>query len=414
MLHRDKLDLAFRFPLFEALAHRRVRRFGLGYEFTKDTFRYKSDKQPVPLDELESALLAWAAHGINGLALGEGQVTTGVHSTWNGRVHPSSCNDQHALLIIVNDDGMFAYQPPDATQVVEIATVEDREKIVQTYRDGVRQLSDTRPDFTDAAWISGNIWMANKPGSTVFFPLIDLSAEHINDMLAAFEREKLRVVDERTGQWAGIGKWIDNGVLDGPEVTLRFLDYHTLDGQIAAAHFMAQNLGLACEAIGLGYAVTRCVAPVVLGGTPFTEGLGCRFISDKDGQPNTVGLDGYLEGHCPPYFENMDEAVDDLLAIRYGENGILLPEYQGPTPLRDWHSAASRAGRPSQEAIQATKDFCNYVYDTYGRFPAMVDTIQLPIMVTVHHLDLDFYNEFYPPEAVSESIRRHMSLWHNE
>jgi len=414
MLHRDKLDSVFQFPLFEALAHRRIRRFGLGYEFTKDTFRYKSDKQPVPLDELETALLAWAAHGINGLALGEGQVTTGVHSTWTGRVHPSSCNDQHALLIIVNDDGMFAYQPPDATQVVEIATLEDREKIVQAYRDGIRQLSDTRPDFTDAAWISANVWMANKPGSTVFFPLIDLSAEHINDMLAAFEREKLRVVDERTGQWAGIGKWIDNGMLDGPEVTLRFIDHNTLDGQIAAAHFMGQNLGLACEAIGLGYVVTRCVAPVVLGGTPFTNGIGCRFISDKDGQPNTVGLDGYLEGHCPPYFENMDEAVDDLLAVRYGENGILLPEYQGPTPVRDWHSTASRAGMPSQEAIQATKDFCNYVYDTYGRFPAMVDTIQLPIMVTVHHLDLDFYNEFYPPEAVSESIRRHMSLWHNE
>jgi len=414
MLHRDKLDSVFQFPLFEALAHRRIRRFGLGYEFTKDTFRYKSDKQPVPLDELETALLAWAAHGINGLALGEGQVTTGVHSTWTGRVHPSSCNDQHALLIIVNDDGMFAYQPPDATQVVEIATLEDREKIVQAYRDGIRQLSDTRPDFTDAAWISANVWMANKPGSTVFFPLIDLSAEHINDVLAAFEREKLRVVDERTGQWAGIGKWIDNGVLHGPEVTLRFIDYNTLAGQIAAAHFMGQNLGLACEAIGLGYVVTRCVAPVVLGGTPFTNGIGCRFISDKDGQPNTVGLDGYLEGHCPPYFENMDEAVDDLLAVRYGENGILLPEYQGPTPVRDWHSTASRAGMPSQEAIQATKDFCNYVYDTYGRFPAMVDTIQLPIMVTVHHLDLDFYNEFYPPEAVSESIRRHMSLWHNE
>jgi hypothetical protein len=55
----SKLDLVFQYPLFEALAHRRVRRFGLGYEFTKDTFRFKSDKPPVPLDELETALLAW-------------------------------------------------------------------------------------------------------------------------------------------------------------------------------------------------------------------------------------------------------------------------------------------------------------------------------------------------------------------
>lgn len=414
MLHREKLDSVFRFSLFEALVHRRVRRFGLGYEFTKDTFRYKSDKQPVPLDELETALLAWAAHGINGIALGEGQITTGVHSSWNGRVHPCACNDQQALLIIVNDDGMFAYQPPDATQVVEISTADDREKILQVYRDGLRQLSDTRPDFTDAAWISANTWMANKPGSTLFFPIIDLSAEHINHILAAFGGEGLRIVDERTGQWAGIGKWIENGMLDGPQVTMRFVDHNTLSVQIAAVHFMAQNVGLACEAIGLGYVVTRCVVPVVLGGTPFSEGLACRFVSDKEGEPNPVGLDGHLEAYCPPYFSSMDDAVDHFLAIRYGENGILRAEYQGPTPLKEWPSVASRAGRPSQQAIEATKDFCNYVYETYGRFPALADTIQLPIMVTVHHLDLDFYREFYPPEAVSETIWRHMSTWHDE
>jgi hypothetical protein len=414
MLDREKLDLVFEFSLFEALAHRRVRRFGLGYEFTKETFRYRSDKQPVPLDELETALLAWAAHGINGLALGEGQITTGVHSTWNGRVHPCACNDQRALLVIVNDDGVFAYQPPDATQVVEISTREDRDKIVQAYRGGIQQLGDTRPDFTDAAWISGNIWMANRPGSTLFFPVVDTSAKHINSALAAFEREGLRIVDKRTGQWAGIGKWIDNGMLDGAEVTMQFVDYNTLNAQSAAAHFMAQNIGLACEAIGVGYVVTGCVAPVVLGGTPFTEGLGCRFISDKDGQPNPVGLDGHLEGHCPPYFESMDEAVDDFLAIRYGDNGILLPEYQGPTPLKNWALVASKAKKLSQEAIQATKDFCNYVYDTYGRFPALIDTVQLPIVITVHHLDLDFYREFFPSEAISETMWRHMSTWHDE
>jgi hypothetical protein len=413
MLNR-KLGLVFQYPLFEALAHRRVRRFGLGYELMEDTIRYKSDKPPVPLDELETALLAWAGHGINGLALGEGQIATGVHSTWNGRVHPSACNDQHVLLIIVNDNGVFAYQPPDATQLVEIATPMDREKILKVYREGIRQISDTRPDFTNAAWISANVWMANKPGSTLFFPLIDLSTEHINHTLAAFEREKLRIFDERFGRWAGIGKWIDNGMLSGPEVTMSFVDHNTLSTQIAIGFFIAQNIGLACEAIGLGYVTTRCVAPVVSGGTPFTKGLGCRFVSAKNGEINPVGLDGFLEGHCPPYFKNMDEAVDDFIAIRYGENGILLPEYRGLTPLKDWPSIVSRAKRLSQEAILATKGFCNYVYDNYGRFPALFDTIQLPIVITVHHLELDFYREYYPPEAVSETISKHMSIWHSD
>lgn len=40
MIDRDKIDLVLRFPFFEAFGHRRVRRFGLGYEFPKDTYRF--------------------------------------------------------------------------------------------------------------------------------------------------------------------------------------------------------------------------------------------------------------------------------------------------------------------------------------------------------------------------------------
>ena len=412
MNKREKLDSVFQFPLFEALAHRRVRRFGLGYEYTEATFLYKSDKQPFPLDDLETAILAWAAHGINGLALGEGQIATGVHSTWNGRVHPCACNDQHALLIIVNDNGVFVYDPPAATRVLEIASTDDRDKIIQAYRAGLHQISNKRPDFTDVAWISANKWMADKPGSTTFFPVIDLSAEHINHAIAIFQREGLRVLDERTKQWAGIKKWIDNGTINGPEVTMHFLDHSTSDVQIAAGYFMAQNIGLACEALGLGCALTSPNALVVLGGTPFSEGLCFRFTSDRNGDLNPVGLDGYLEGHCPPYYKSMDAAVDHFLEIRYGKDGILRPEYRGPTPLRNWQSVSSKAMKPSEQVVQIAKDLCNYVYDTYGRFPATSDTIQLPIMVTVHHLDVDFYDAFYPHEAVSETIRQHMASWH--
>ena len=254
--------------------------------------------------------------------------------------------------------------------------------------------------------------MANKPGSTVFFPVVDLSAEHINHALAGFEREKLKVWDERIKAWAGIRKWVDNGTLAGTTVTMRYVDHNTLNAQLAGAFFMAQNITLACETIGLGCAVTGCAAPVVLGGTPFTEGLGFRFTSDKDGELNPVGLDGHLEGFCPPYFNNMNEAVDRFLDIRYGERGILCPDYDGPTPLKDWRSVASRAGRLSPQTVAAAKDFCNFVWDNYGRFPAQFDTMQLPAMITVHHVDVDFYDSFYPPDAVSPSIRRHLSTWH--
>lgn len=413
MTQGELVDSVFSYSLFEALSHRRARRFGRGYEFVEPTFEYRSDKKPVPLDETETALLAWAANGINGLVLGEGQITTGVHSSWSGRVYPSPCNDQPVALLVVNDDGLFVYEPPDAEQIVEIAAPEDRSKPLDWFGQSFCQLDDDRPDFTEAAWISANAWMASKPGSTLFFPLVDLSVGYINNVLAAFEREGLRVIDERTGEWAGIGKWVANGTLDGPEVTLQWFDRHTLTGEIASAHFMGQNISLACEAIGLGSVITRCIAPVVLGGTPFTKGLGCTFVSDVTGEPNPVGLDGHLESHCPPYFASMAEAIDDFLRIRYGSGGILVPEYAGKTPVKDWRSVASKAGRPRRESIEATRDFCEYVYATYGRLPARVDTVQLPIVVTAHHVDVGFYDAFYPRQVLPDRIRQHMKLWHN-
>ena len=410
----ERLEETFGFPLFKALSQRRVRRFGLGYELDDGTFKFKSSKEPLRLTDLETALLAWAGDGINGLALGEAQVATGVHATWNGRVHPSACNFQDTLLMIVNDDGVFAYKPPDATQVVEIKEAEDRRKILDIYSNDTVQLKDIRPDFSSSAcWIPANLWLANKPGSTLFFPLVDVTAEYINILLGEFDRTKIRVMDQQAGQWAGICKWIEEGELNGPQVTLLFMELSVLNACVASAHYKAQNIALACEALGLGNFTFSGFAPmVILGGTPFSEGLGLRFVSGRDGMPNPVGLDGHLEGHCPPYFDTMDQVVDKVVAARYGPEGILTPDYEGLTPIKDWKSLVERAPRISEMTIQATKDFCNYLYDTYGRFPAMIDSIQAPIASQVHHLDLEFYDHYYPPDVISDTIRNHHRDWH--
>jgi hypothetical protein len=68
--------------------------------------------------------------------------------------------------------------------------------------------------------------------------------------------------------------------------------------------------------------------------------------------------------------------------------------------------------RPSEETIACTKAYCRYVYETYGRFPATVDAVQMPICETVQHIDLDFYDKYYPPELISPEVRNHMAIWH--
>ena len=127
---KTRLDQLFQYSLFESLAHRRTRRFGLKYGIDDKCFEFKSEKKPVPLTELENAILVWAADGVNGLSLGEGQTSTNVMQCWNGRTHANACNDQNTNFLIMDDSGVYMHKPRDATKIVEFETPEDREKFV--------------------------------------------------------------------------------------------------------------------------------------------------------------------------------------------------------------------------------------------------------------------------------------------
>jgi len=63
------LDKVWEYPLFEALFGRRSRRIGLGLEVTEGPFNYKSQCAPLPLTEIEEALLVAAGVGFSGTAL---------------------------------------------------------------------------------------------------------------------------------------------------------------------------------------------------------------------------------------------------------------------------------------------------------------------------------------------------------
>src|SRR5262249_38327692 len=54
--------------------------------------------------------------------------------------------------------------------------------------------------------------------------------------------------------------------------------------------------------------------------------------------------------------------------------------------------------RHPPQAVRYVKDICNYIYDTYGRFPAHVDAFQVPgLWVQFHHLELEYYERFFEP-----------------
>jgi hypothetical protein len=109
----------------------------------------------------------------------------------------------------------------------------------------------------------------------------------------------------------------------------------------------------------------------------------------------------------------MDKAVDDIVARKYGPTGCLTPNFGGLTPLKNFSCVTDNVTQYDPRAIELTKDFCNYVYETYGRFPATVDSVQMPVTITLTHLDLDFYDKYYPPQAITDAYRNHLKVWHD-
>ena len=80
----------------------------------------------------------------------------------------------------------------------------------------------------------------------------------------------------------------------------------------------------------------------------------------------------------------------------------------GSPPLGSKGSGSIRCSRRCTGGAPDT-----YIYETFGRFPATVDTMHLMWFMQVHHLDLDFYDRFFKAGAYGQTHRAHMSMWHS-
>jgi hypothetical protein len=414
---REEVRKAFQHPVLEAIARRRSRRFPLGCTLPSGALEYPSQKPPVPLNDIELAILCWSGAGITGSVSGDFGTKYGgtVPPGWVGKATPYACNVHNTKLFFANDDGTFVYDPKKATKRVEIETEADWSKIMTYYKEDCIKVLDERVEFTPKALLAGMHWNINKPGTTVFMPVVDQAEEYIDFLFGIFDYEGYgyRLFDDMKRQSAGLQGWIDNGKLKGPEVPLSSFEQSLLTNNLAPAYFMLENIHLAAEAVGLGSMVFGgYTGQIMLGITSMSKGLSFRPQIGKNGKPNPVGLDGVFEAYCPPYYKTMNEAVDAFLDKKFGSGSPYAPEYKGIMPFKDWHAIQPDFRKPSKLSIDQVKSFCTYVYETYGKIPGTTDTKLMPVWLQVHHLDVDFYDKFIGKEILTEAQRYHMERWH--
>ena len=364
---------------------------------------YKSSEPPVSLNETETALLCFSAVGVTGVTTEEIRHLLG-HLTVIGRTSATPCASLTLHLFFTDDNGVYYYKPEKSSEIiprerVRIASKEDRIKILQDYERNLVKIRDGRLPIPREAIGSAFVDMVNRPGTTVFMPVADTTREYINMLLTGIAQFKWRMWDEVTNKPAGVAKWIRNGLLNGEKMTISSYDailpwLCNLEAGIAL-----QNMMLASQAMGMGGFIMHTVDFGTL-----KKVMNFRFQHVKgrgfpQATPNAVGMDGILEGYCPPY-KDIDRAVDEIVAMKWGAKGIYGPEgYSLPVPK--WY--------PSM--VESVKAFLKYVYEKYGRLPKYSDAMYFPALLQAHHIDLGYYTKYYP-EYVTEAEKNHMANWH--
>ena len=442
-----------RYPLLDALLERRSRRFAPGMRLNGGPLAYASARPPRALTRDEEAALAFAACGVTGYALGELPYDAGDLPEAGGgniMVHfaartVASGDAVHATAVFVmNDEGTWLLRRPQdfpRTEVADLVRAARERRFGELYERSRVRVADRRVDVPrEVAYVPGfNHWSANRPGTTYYLPVAELSALCINMMLAAFGDDLAAyALDERNRyRPAGVARFARSrgGHLHDDPAENRITTVGTVEQwlcEFAASEQggILQNLGLMTQALGLGgfphfaahpyawfpalgFRMTDVPFSRTIGAGPLTAAL-LRALRRDPPVPTPLGLerDGapLLKPFCPPYYRSMEDAVLAFVGYKYAQGRGTLRDGGAATAWRD--GAAVQAAIPpySERAVEATIAYCEYVYRRYGRFPATTGPFRTVLAYQASWLDLDFYERFYRPEALSDTHRRHQAV----
>ena len=103
------LDNAINHSYLDALYERRSRRFPMGGEIDEGPLKYKSKHSPVPLSEIEEAILAWNGLGIKNINLSDFPPHKGLdlEVKFMSKTIPSLGDIHRTELFYTNDEGLY-------------------------------------------------------------------------------------------------------------------------------------------------------------------------------------------------------------------------------------------------------------------------------------------------------------------
>jgi hypothetical protein len=419
------LEELLQFPLTDALFGRRSRRFFRGAVIPDGSLEYTSKQEPLALSELERLLVLLAMGGVTGWS---NLVTrhdryaphlSNYSGSASGRTYASAAGFQTSEIFFTDDSGTYIFETRDFPPPVERDQEghNDLKALLTEHRSRIRKISEKRIHLPRREpYMEGhNTWVANAPGSLLAFPVGDL-AQHTLLNLTFYVQNGFCIYDDiNHRQIPGLEKFGDLVDLNNP-YPLTFLDQYSLAELSAELAISSFNGQLLLQALGLGgWSFDGIDRLTTLGASGDSEvpGLGFRFDTDpRWALPNPTGLEKIFTAYTPPHYPDMYSATDALIQRKFGPGG---PFHSAtPGPWNDSPRVRSSAQFHDARFRECVALQAQYMYETFGKFPATIPSVYILMYLQAHHLDLSFYDAKFAPGAYLRTHRDHLARWHGE
>jgi hypothetical protein len=409
---------AARFPLIEAIHGRRSRRFAMGASIPNGPLAFTSRQGPEALDAREQMLLLATVTGNTGWAElfahhpNYAPKIPNYTTSAGGRSFPSSAGFNTTEFFFTDDSGVYFL--PTRDMKPSSNSVTDLESWLEAHRARIVKLKDGRLHIpAQMPHMEGhNTWCANVEGSTLIMPVADL-AQHVILLLLYLVQNGAGIYDD-----------VNNRPIPGldshahrikPEAVypMSFLEKEAMTDVAVEVGSACYAGALMLQALGLGgWMYTGINQFSVLGasGDPAVPGLGFRFeMLEGNPLPYITGLSGIFEAHVPPHHRDMRAAVEAAVARKFGANGPFDAKLGGP--YRENEKVRASAIEIDAEAIEITVLMAEYVFKTFGRFPATVPPVFLKTYLQAHRLDTDFYDKHFSAGGYLRTHAEHDRNW---
>ena len=333
-----------------------------------------------------------------------------------GRTFPSAAGFHTVELFFTDDSGVWFFPTRDAGALVDPATEEvTLELMLERHRGRLRQLSDRRLHLpAQEPYMEGhNTWCVNVPGSLLVIPVADVAQHTIAGLCFLLQNGYVIYDDVNDRRIPGIEEFAGLADLSEP-LPLTFVDQYMLAETVAelatacyAGVLMLQGMGLGGWMFDGIDRFTMLGAP----GDPEVPGLGFRYDLEAGwSTPNPTGLEGVFEAFCPPHHRNMAAAVEAFAQRKFGPGGPYHRDTPGAWSDSPGVRGSAQVHSPEFKACVSLQ--AQYLYDTFGKFPATVPSLMILNYVQAHHLDLEFYDRFFRPGAYLGTHAEHQRVWH--